>query len=88
MGEAQTLVLSRVLGPASWPLVTKTPEGFYEVNTRPHGSQMKLIELVDPPGRVLDVGCSTGYLAGGPTKETVVTGPSRRPQTRPLDAGA
>jgi O-antigen biosynthesis protein len=43
--------------------VTKTPEGFYEVNTRPHGSQMKLIELVDPPGRVLDVGCSTGYLA-------------------------
>ena len=43
--------------------MTKTPEGFYEVNTRPHGSQMKLIELVDPPGRVLDVGCSTGYLA-------------------------
>jgi 2-polyprenyl-3-methyl-5-hydroxy-6-metoxy-1,4-benzoquinol methylase len=43
--------------------VTKTPEGFYEVNTRPHGSQMKLIELVDPPARVLDVGCSTGYLA-------------------------
>jgi 2-polyprenyl-3-methyl-5-hydroxy-6-metoxy-1,4-benzoquinol methylase len=43
--------------------VTKTPEGFYEVNTRPHGSQMKLIDLVDPPGRVLDVGCSTGYLA-------------------------
>ena len=30
---------------------------------------------------------STGYLAGGPTKETVMTGPSRRPQTRPLDAG-
>jgi O-antigen biosynthesis protein len=43
--------------------VTKTPEGFYEVNTRPHGSQMKVVALVDPPGRVLDVGCSTGYLA-------------------------
>jgi 2-polyprenyl-3-methyl-5-hydroxy-6-metoxy-1,4-benzoquinol methylase len=43
--------------------VTKTPDGFYEVNTRPHGSQMKLLALVDPPGRVLDVGCSTGYLA-------------------------
>jgi 2-polyprenyl-3-methyl-5-hydroxy-6-metoxy-1,4-benzoquinol methylase len=43
--------------------VTKTPDGFYEVNTRPHGSQMKLLALVAPPGRVLDVGCSTGYLA-------------------------
>ena len=43
--------------------MTKTPDGFYEVNTRPHGSQMKLIGLVRAPGRVLDVGCSTGYLA-------------------------
>jgi 2-polyprenyl-3-methyl-5-hydroxy-6-metoxy-1,4-benzoquinol methylase len=43
--------------------VTKTPDGLYEVNTRPHGSQMKLLELVGPAKRVLDVGCSTGYLA-------------------------
>jgi 2-polyprenyl-3-methyl-5-hydroxy-6-metoxy-1,4-benzoquinol methylase len=43
--------------------VTKTPEGFYEVNTRPHGSQMKVLDLVGPAKRVLDVGCSTGYLA-------------------------
>jgi 2-polyprenyl-3-methyl-5-hydroxy-6-metoxy-1,4-benzoquinol methylase len=43
--------------------VTKTPDGLYEVNTRPHGSQMKLLALVGPAQRVLDVGCSTGYLA-------------------------
>ena len=43
--------------------MTKTPDGLYEFNSRPHGSQMKLVALVDPPGRVLDVGCSTGYLA-------------------------
>jgi 2-polyprenyl-3-methyl-5-hydroxy-6-metoxy-1,4-benzoquinol methylase len=43
--------------------VTKTPDGLYEVNTRPYGSQMKLLALLDRPGRVLDVGCSTGYLA-------------------------
>jgi O-antigen biosynthesis protein len=43
--------------------MTKTPDGLYEVNTRPHGSQMKLLALLDEPGRVLDVGCSTGYLA-------------------------
>jgi 2-polyprenyl-3-methyl-5-hydroxy-6-metoxy-1,4-benzoquinol methylase len=43
--------------------VTKTPEGFYEINTRPHGSQMKILDLVGPASRVLDVGCSTGYLS-------------------------
>ena len=43
--------------------MTKTPEGFYEVNTRPHGSQMKVLDLVGDAKRVLDVGCSTGYLA-------------------------
>jgi O-antigen biosynthesis protein len=43
--------------------VTKTADGLYEVNTRPHGSQMKLLALLDRPQRVLDVGCSTGYLA-------------------------
>jgi 2-polyprenyl-3-methyl-5-hydroxy-6-metoxy-1,4-benzoquinol methylase len=43
--------------------VTKTPEGLYEVNTRPHGSHEKLLNLVGYPTRVLDVGCATGYLA-------------------------
>ena len=43
--------------------MTKTPEGLYEINTRPHGSQMRLLALLDRPQRVLDVGCSTGYLA-------------------------
>ena len=35
----------------------------YEYNPRPHGSQEKLIALIGRPRRVLDVGCSTGYLA-------------------------
>jgi O-antigen biosynthesis protein len=43
--------------------VTKTPEGLYEVNTRPHGSHEKLLALLGHPKRVLDVGCSTGFLA-------------------------
>lgn len=43
--------------------MTKTADGLYEVNTRPHGSQMRLLALLDRPQRVLDVGCSTGYLA-------------------------
>jgi 2-polyprenyl-3-methyl-5-hydroxy-6-metoxy-1,4-benzoquinol methylase len=43
--------------------VTKTSEGFYALNERPHGSQMKVVELVAGARRVLDVGCSTGYLA-------------------------
>jgi 2-polyprenyl-3-methyl-5-hydroxy-6-metoxy-1,4-benzoquinol methylase len=43
--------------------VTKTPDGLYEYNARPHGSQEKLVALVDGATRVLDVGCSTGYLA-------------------------
>jgi 2-polyprenyl-3-methyl-5-hydroxy-6-metoxy-1,4-benzoquinol methylase len=43
--------------------VTKTPDGFYELNPRPHGSQMKVLDLVGDARRVLDVGCSTGYLA-------------------------
>jgi O-antigen biosynthesis protein len=41
----------------------KTAEGFYALNERPHGSQMKIVELVAGARRVLDVGCSTGYLA-------------------------
>ena len=43
--------------------MTKNAEGLYEVNTRPHGSHEKLLALIGRPGRVLDVGCSTGYLA-------------------------
>jgi SAM-dependent methyltransferase len=44
--------------------VTKTPDGLYEVNLRPHGSHEKLLALVGEAPRVLDVGCSTGFLAG------------------------
>jgi O-antigen biosynthesis protein len=43
--------------------VTKDAKGMYEYNPRPHGSQEKLIALIGRPRRVLDVGCSTGYLA-------------------------
>ena len=43
--------------------MTKTPEGLYEVNVRPHGSHEKLIALVGDSERVLDVGCATGFLA-------------------------
>jgi 2-polyprenyl-3-methyl-5-hydroxy-6-metoxy-1,4-benzoquinol methylase len=43
--------------------VTKTADGLYEVNLRPHGSHEKLLTLLRRPDRVLDVGCSTGYLA-------------------------
>ena len=43
--------------------MTKTAEGLYEVNLRPHGSHEKLLALLGRPERVLDVGCSTGYLA-------------------------
>jgi SAM-dependent methyltransferase len=43
--------------------VTKTAEGLYEFNPRPHGSHERLLALLGRPDRVLDVGCSTGYLA-------------------------
>lgn len=43
--------------------MTKTADGLYEYNPRPHGSQEKVIALLDGRKRVLDVGCSTGYLA-------------------------
>jgi O-antigen biosynthesis protein len=43
--------------------MTKTADGLYEYNARPHGSQEKLLDLVGDADRVLDVGCSTGYLA-------------------------
>jgi methionine biosynthesis protein MetW len=37
--------------------------GYVAFNERPHGGHAKLLALVRPPGRVLDVGCSSGYLA-------------------------
>jgi O-antigen biosynthesis protein len=43
--------------------VTKTADGRYEYNPRPHGSQEKIVALLQGRNRVLDVGCSTGYLA-------------------------
>ena len=43
--------------------MTKTADGLYELNPRPHGSHEKLLALLGRSGRVLDVGCSTGYLA-------------------------
>ena len=43
--------------------MTKTADGLYEVNLRPHGSHEKLLTLLGDRRRVLDVGCSTGYLA-------------------------
>lgn len=43
--------------------MTKTADGLYEVNLRPHGSHEKLLTMLGRPDRVLDVGCSTGYLA-------------------------
>jgi 2-polyprenyl-3-methyl-5-hydroxy-6-metoxy-1,4-benzoquinol methylase len=39
-------------------------EGAYvTVNPRPHGGHEKLLARVEPGGRVLDVGCSAGYLS-------------------------
>ena len=37
--------------------------GYVPLNERPHGGHMKLLALVDDGSRVLDVGCSSGYLA-------------------------
>jgi 2-polyprenyl-3-methyl-5-hydroxy-6-metoxy-1,4-benzoquinol methylase len=39
------------------------PEGYVPFDTRPHGAHMKLLNLVPPGSRVIDAGCSTGYLA-------------------------
>jgi SAM-dependent methyltransferase len=38
-------------------------DGLYEYNARPHGSHAKLLALLEGRERVLDVGCSSGYLA-------------------------
>ena len=37
--------------------------GYVALNTRPHGGHVKLLALVGSGKRVLDVGCSSGYLA-------------------------
>lgn len=37
--------------------------GYVELNERPHGGHAKLLRLVGEGTRVLDVGCSSGYLA-------------------------
>jgi SAM-dependent methyltransferase len=43
--------------------VTKTADGLYQYNARPHGSHEKLLALLAGRERVLDVGCAAGYLA-------------------------
>ena len=37
--------------------------GYVALNERPHGGHMKLLALVGSGKRVLDIGCSSGYLA-------------------------
>jgi len=37
--------------------------GYVPLNERPHGGHAKLLELVGEGKRVLDIGCSSGYLA-------------------------
>ena len=39
------------------------PAAYVPFNDRPHGGHRKLLEYAGTGGRVLDVGCSTGYLA-------------------------
>jgi 2-polyprenyl-3-methyl-5-hydroxy-6-metoxy-1,4-benzoquinol methylase len=44
--------------------VTATPAaGYVPLNERPHGGHAKLLGLVGEGKRVLDIGCSSGYLA-------------------------
>jgi SAM-dependent methyltransferase len=38
--------------------------GYVPLNTRPYGGHERLLALVGSPQRVLDIGCSSGYLAG------------------------
>lgn len=42
---------------------TGAAEGYVPLNTRPHGGHRKLLRLAAGGVRVLDVGCSSGYLA-------------------------
>jgi 2-polyprenyl-3-methyl-5-hydroxy-6-metoxy-1,4-benzoquinol methylase len=43
--------------------VTVPDAGYVELNTRPLGGHARLLEFVGEDKRVLDVGCSSGYLA-------------------------
>jgi 2-polyprenyl-3-methyl-5-hydroxy-6-metoxy-1,4-benzoquinol methylase len=43
--------------------MTDTDAGYVPFNPRPHRSHEKLLAVVGRAGRVLDVGCSSGYLA-------------------------
>ena len=45
------------------PRNTGTPEAYTEFNDRPLGGHRMLLGMVPEGGRVLDVGCSGGYLA-------------------------
>ena len=44
-------------------MATDTAEGYVALNQRPEGGHAKLLALVGSGKRVLDVGCSSGYLA-------------------------
>ena len=44
-------------------MLHQTDPGYVPLNERPHGGHRKLLALLPQGGRVLDVGCSSGYLA-------------------------
>lgn len=44
-------------------MATRDTAGYVELNLRPLGGHARLLELVGSGKRVLDVGCSSGYLA-------------------------
>ena len=44
-------------------MTTAPAAGYVPLNVRPHGGHAKLLRLVGDGKRVLDVGCSSGYLA-------------------------
>jgi 2-polyprenyl-3-methyl-5-hydroxy-6-metoxy-1,4-benzoquinol methylase len=46
--------------------------GYVELNTRPRGGHARLLQLVGRDRRVLDVGCSSGYLARPLTEQGCV----------------
>jgi len=62
--------------------------GYVPLNERPHGGHMKLLALVGDGSRVLDVGCSSGYLAR-PLAERgcTVVGIERDPRAAELARG-
>jgi SAM-dependent methyltransferase len=48
---------------ASRAIILRVSEPYVPLNERPHGGHSKLLALAGSPERVLDVGCSSGYLA-------------------------